>query len=756
MLALLAGLVLAPQTFAAVGNQFQLDGKPFVIRSGEMHYPRVPRAYWRDRMRKARAMGLNTICTYVFWNLHEPTPGKYDFKDNLDLAAFIKTAQQEGLFVIVRPGPYICTELDFGGFPGWLLKDRSLTVRSRDPKFLAYTERYLRKVGEVVRPLLLKNGGPVIMAQVENEYGSYGNDHVYMAWMRDAMRRSGFDCQLFTSDGPGQNMLAGGTLPDLPATVNFGGGAENAFRELDKFRPNSPRMIGEYWCGWFDHWGKSHHQTNVAGHVRDIEWCLRNGVSFNLYMFYGGTNFAFMQGSNGGANDFNVDTTSYDYDSPLDESGRPTAKYQAFREAIAKATGETLPAVPASKPTIALPRIEMRQSMPLLANLPKPVRSDRPLSFEELGQSYGLVLYRFAAPKTGVQRLEIERLMDYAIVYVDGVRMGVLERRRNQKGIDLLIEKPGARVDILVEALSRVNFGPAIPTERKGLDGAVTLGGSPIEKWEQFSLPLQAPPAFKEGKASGPRFYRGSFEIGTPGDTFLDLSGWNKGFVWVNGRNLGRYWSIGPQQTLYLPGAWMRPGRNEVVVYDDGESVPAPHLAGLAKPILDKIVVDRSQLHRKPDQVLDLSGLTADLSATLADARDAEVLQFPTPVRARYLCLESRSEHRGQPYAALAEVFATDGSGRELSRAKWKIAYADSEEIEGENGSADNLIDNQPTTNWHTQWSGGQPGHPHQVVIDLGEVVELGGLRLLPRQDAVNGRIKDLRVYVSRTPFRGL
>jgi beta-galactosidase len=768
MIALVAAMAfIAPQdavqpakgkTFAAVGAEFQLDGKPFVVRSGEMHYPRVPRAYWRDRFQKAKAMGLNTICTYVFWNQHEAKEGKFDFSGNNDLGEFIKIAQEEGLYMIVRPGPYICTELDFGGFPAWLLKDRTLKVRSSDPKFLKYTERYLHEVAKVVQPHLLKNGGNVIMAQVENEYGSYGNDHAYTGWIRDTMRKAGYDCLLFTSDGPGQGMLAGGTLPDLTPTINFGGGAENAFKELAKFRPGTPRMIGEYWCGWFDHWGKGHHKTNIQNHVKDIEWCLKNGVSFNLYMFHGGTNFAFMQGSNGGANDFNVDTTSYDYDSPLDESGRVTPKYMAFRDAIAKGSGETLPAIPPSAPTVTLPPITISQRMSALYAPVLPRRSQTPKTFEELGVDYGYVKYSFRAPKAGAHRLEIGRLMDYATVFVDGKQIGVLERRKGQKGMDLEIPRDGVQVDLLVEGLSRVNFGPLIPTERKGIEGPVTLGGVPIEDWTQAVMPIAVPRTWTryESGVGGPVYYRGYVDVTKTGDTFLDMRDFTKGFVWLNGRNLGRFWKIGPQQTLYVPGVWLKKGRNEFVVLDEGRREGAIILKTLNQPILDQVVVDRSRLHRKPGQTLDLSGLKPDVAVTLADTRDAATVRFTTPVRARYIALETLNEHRDQAYAALAELFATGPDGKDLPRGKWKIAYADSEEIDGENGSADNLLDNQPTTNWHTQWSGGETKHPHQVVIDLGEEVVLASLRILPRQDGVNGRVKELRVYASRTAFKGL
>ena len=749
IVALLA--VSPPQTFTVQGDQFLLNGKPFVVRSGEMHYPRVPRAYWRHRMRAAKAMGLNTICTYVFWNLHEPTPGRFDFRDNLDLATYIKTAQQEGLYVIVRPGPYVCTELDFGGFPWWLLRDRNLKVRSNDPEFLRFTQRYFDRVGREIQPLLLKNGGPIIMAQVENEYGSYGSDMAYKVAIRQGMEKAGFDCLLFTSDGPGQGMLSGGTLPDLTPTINFGGGAENAFRELAKFRPGTPRMIGEYWCGWFDHWGKRHHRTNVANHVRDIEWCLKNGVSFNLYMFHGGTNFGFLQGSNGGANDYNVDTTSYDYDAPLDEAGRVTEKYRAFRSKIAEVTGERLPEPPAEPRFMTIPPFKMTAT----GNVPWSPNEylGSPRSFEELGVDFGLVSYEFEAKKPGRHLLEVGQVKDIATVFVDGKKVGVLERRKGQRSIELEIGRFGGTVSIEVEGLSRVNFGPLIPTERKGLEGPVTLGGEPVVTFRQRTHRFA--PTFRQARhpLRGSGYVRGSFELkGDPKDTYLDMRGWSRGFVWVNGHNLGRFWNIGPQQTLFLPGAWLKKGKNEVVVYET--ELKTLEMRGLAGPILDQVVVDRANRHRKAGQTLDLQGEIPAATVSMRDDPTAVSVPFLAPTRARYVAIEAEGDFKGQPYAALAEVFA-DGPKGQLPRDKWKILYADSEELDGENGSAANLIDNQPTTIWHTEWSADQPNPPHYVVIDLGEEVELHRLRVLPRQDSANGRSKTLKVYVSPRPFRG-
>jgi beta-galactosidase len=577
-------------TFEVQGRDFMLNGQPFVVRSGEMHYPRIPRPYWRHRMKMAKAMGLNTICTYVFWNLHEAHEGRFDFSDNLDLGEFLKTAKEEGLYAIVRPGPYVCSELDFGGFPAWLYKYPAMKVRSTDPRFLRASERYLERVGREVKPHLAKNGGNVFMVQVENEYGSYGSDSEYMGRICDSMMRN-FDALLFTSDGPVQKNLSAGSIPEITATINFNTDPESAFKELEKFRPGSPRMIGEYWSGWFDHWGKPHHRTKVAEHVKHLEWCLANDVSFNLYMFHGGTNWGFMQGSNGSETEFQVDTTSYDYDSPVDEAGRATEKFFAFREAITKATGQTPPDPPAPILVTEVPPFQLRETADLFANLPKPIPTQQPKTFEELGQAHGLLLYRAKTPLEGKQELRIGKLHDYATVFVNGGRVGVLDRRLQQKSMELDLPPGGSEISVLVESLSRINFGSMIPGERKGILGEVRLGGKPLLEWRHYKLPLNHLKnlAFKVGSGAGPRFFRGEFSIDDPADTFFDMRDWNKGFLWVNGRNLGRFWRIGPQQTLYVPGVWLRKGRNEVVVYDEGPAISEPVIQGLREPILDQL-----------------------------------------------------------------------------------------------------------------------------------------------------------------------
>ena len=562
-------------TFGWQGEQFQLDGQPFLILSGEMHYPRVPRAYWRDRMRKMKAMGLNTLCTYIFWNLHEPKPGQFDFTGNLDVATFIRTAQEEGLWVIVRPGPYICTEWEFGGFPSWLLATPEMKVRSNDPKFLKAAENYMKRVGQELAPLQITRGGPIIMAQVENEYGSFGNDHVYMNAVREMMRAAGFEITLYTSDGPQDRLLAGGTLPDVLSVINFGmGNTAKEFESFAKFRQNVPRMCGEYWIGWFDHWGENHHTTPASKAAEGLDWMFSHGISVNLYMFHGGTTFGFMNGANFGRA-YEPDISAYDYDSPLDEAGRPTEKFFILRDVIKKYLPQdtTLPALPQPLPMIEIPRFELKESAALLASLDelagKPVRSDKPQTMEAVGQDYGFILYRKRLDRAMKGALEITEARDYAVIQQGDKRLGVLDRRLKQSKLDVELT-PAQPLDILIENMGRVNFGPQLVSDRKGITEKVTLGGDELTVWEIYSLPLAdlSRLSFSTKPKTGPAFYRSTFTLESVGDTFFDLRGWGKGAVWINGHNLGRYWRIGPQQTLCVPSSWLQKGRNEIIVLD--------------------------------------------------------------------------------------------------------------------------------------------------------------------------------------------
>jgi beta-galactosidase len=575
-------------TFRIAGRQFILDGKPFQIISGSMHYTRIPRAAWRDRFRKARAMGLNTISTYVFWNVHEPQPGVFDFSGQNDLAEYIREAQQAGLYVILRPGPYVCAEWELGGYPAWLLKDRRMVLRSADPKYLAAVQAWFHRLGKVIRPLLLQNGGPILAIQVENEYGSFGEDHQYMKDMVSLLKQNGMGAPiLYTADGAEE--LSQGTLPGLPAVVNFGTGeARQSFTALASFRPSGPRMSGEYWDGWFDHWGEKHHVADGAEEASELKWMLSHGDSVNLYMFDGGTSFGWMNGANSDGSNYQPDTTSYDYDAPIDEAGNPRSKYFLFRDVIASVTGRKLPPVPAAIARQSFAVAPHPESASLWQNLPRPARSQHLLTMEDLGQSYGYILYRTGLAAGGREKLVIDGLHDYAQVYIHQALIGTLDRRLGQSQLALPARQSASTLDILVENSGRVNFTKALRGERKGIVGSVTIGGTQPQSWDIYSLPMIHPSTlhFQHGPCTGPCFFRVTMQVPASADTYLDTRQLHKGEVWLNDRPLGRFWSIGPQFTLFTPGSWLRNGENRVVYFDLG-SDGHDAIRSVAEPIFD-------------------------------------------------------------------------------------------------------------------------------------------------------------------------
>jgi beta-galactosidase len=580
--------VAIQHTFQIENGDFSLDGKPFQIISGEMHYTRIPREYWHARLRMARAMGLNTITTYVFWNMHEVQPGVYNFSGQRDIAEFIREARSEDLYVILRPGPYSCAEWDWGGYPAWLLKQHGIVVRSTDPKFMDPARRWLLRLGQELAPLQFGNGGPIIAVQVENEYGSFGSDHQYMEQIHQAIVSAGFGkAVLYTADGP--NRLLDGALPGLPAVINFGAGeAKSGFEKLHHLRPDGPFMAGEYWAGWFDHWGEDHHTTKAQEQADEIAWILRQGYSASIYMFHGGTTFGWMNGANIDQGKYDPDVTSYDYDAPLDESGRPTPKYYMFRDAIAKATGIVPPPVPATELPVSVPLTQMKESVSLWRTLPQPVRSAQLLSMEDLDQKYGYILYRTVIADAVQGDLFLDELHDYAQVYANGILIGTLDRRLGQSHLDVDLKDRNTRLDILVENSGRVNFSVVLRGERKGITREVQLAGKVLTGWEIYSLPLKDPDRFEFQAAdcSGACLYRGTLHVEKVGDTFLDTRNFTKGFVWVNGHELGRVWNVGPQKTLYLPGAWLRQGSNDVIVFDL-EGAPGRTIEGSASPVLN-------------------------------------------------------------------------------------------------------------------------------------------------------------------------
>lgn len=558
-------------------GQFFLDGEPYRILSGAMHYFRICPEYWEDRMLKLKECGFNTLETYCCWNLHERHEGEFDFTGRLDLVKYIQTAQKLGLNVILRPGPYICAEWEFGGMPAWLLKD-GIPLRCNDERFLAKLRSYLLKVFELVKPLLCTNSGPILAMQVENEYGSYGNDHDYMASVNAIYDEGGIDCLRFTADGGNDWMLSGGTLPSLPAAINFGSRARENFTALRDFRSGDPLFCGEFWCGWFDHWYEAHHTRTVEDITAATKELLDTGASLNFYLFHGGTNFGFLNGANHTGTAYQPTITSYDYCALLSESGDLTPAYHAVRKLL----GAEGPLTVSDSPKAAYGKISLTEQAALLPqadHLSTPVRAAQTMTMEELGQDFGFTLYRttLRGPFTGLS-LDLGRVHDRALVFLDGTHIGTVERSRRKDAMPLqLAAGETARLEILVENMGRVNYGMKL-LDKKGLLDGVRLGPQFHFGWEMLCLPMEDLSALEwTDNADGPRFLRGTLTISeTPKDTFLKLDGFTKGFVLVNGFNIGRYYNpAGPQKTLYVPAPLLRQGENEIVVFEsDGFDAP--------------------------------------------------------------------------------------------------------------------------------------------------------------------------------------
>lgn len=740
----------AEHTFAIGEQHFLLDGKPFQIRCGEIHAARVPRAYWRHRLRMAKAMGLNTVCAYLFWNLQEPTPGQFNWEGRADAAEFCRVAQEEGLWVLLRPGPYACAEWEMGGLPSWLLKYDDIKLRSRDPRFLDPAKRYLREVGRVLGPLQITKGGPILMVQVENEYGFYGKDAEYMGELRQALIDAGFDVPLFACN-PKQH-LKDGYRPDLFPVVNFGSDPEGGFKALRDVLPEGPLMCGEFYPGWFDTWGAPHHTGNTQQYLHDLEYMLKVGGSFSIYMAHGGTTFGFWSGAD---RPFKPDTSSYDYDAPISEAGWATDKFFKTRDLFAKylLPGETIPDPPAKNPVITIASVEVTRFAPLFGNLPEPLTDTVPRNLEAYDQSFGCILYRTTIPAGPATTLQAQAIHDIGQVFLDGQRVGFTDRRSGNYKVQVPAREDKATLDILVEAMGRVNFGPEV-YDRKGIHSPVMLGDQVLNGWQIFKLPLDAAMlrglTYTDEPPHGPAFYRATVNVEKPDDCFLDMRPWGKGLAWVNGHNLGRYWNIGPQQTMYVPGPWLREGANEIVILDLlGPEKPV--VAALDTPILNQLRPELDFAHAKRGEAkVKLSALHLVYTGTFKPGTDLQELMFEHPVKGRYFALESLNAQDGKPYAAIAELSLLDANGNPLSAEGWTIADVDSEERVREDGTAENAIDGQTANYWHTEWGAAQPGHPHHITIDLGKSVTIGGFRYVPRQGPADapGRIKDYKIYV--------
>lgn len=794
-LALAALLMAAPATMQAAGKPgtfttgdktFLLNGKPFVVKAAEVHYPRIPRPYWEHRIQMCKALGMNTVCIYVFWNIHEQKEGQFDFTGNNDVAEFCRIAQKNGMYVIVRPGPYVCAEWEMGGLPWWLLKKKDIKLRERDPYFMERVKIFEQKVGEQLAPLTIQKGGPIIMVQVENEYGSYGEDKPYVSEIRDCLRGIyGKELALFQCDWS-SNFEKNG-LDDLTWTMNFGTGANinDQFRRLGQLRPNAPKMCSEFWSGWFDKWGARHETRPAKDMVEGMDEMLSKGISFSLYMTHGGTSFGHWAGANSPG--FAPDVTSYDYDAPINEYGHTTPKFWELRKMMEKYNdGKKMPAVPkAPMSIITVPKFELTEFAPFIAAMTKPVNGT-PKTFEEMDMGWGTMMYSTRLPEITSQSVLTGEFHDFAQVFIDKKYIGKIDRVKNEKSLTIPAVKEGAELIIIVEGMGRINFGRAIK-DFKGIVGDVTLTTekNDIEmvltpkNWMNVAIPDDYKTATKAldmvkgvndqvaaGKAKGsvpalaftqgyegskklgdimkPGYHRGYFNLKKVGDTFLNFETWGKGQVYVNGHAMGRIWSIGPQQTLYVPGCWLKKGKNEIIVLD----IVGPKEAvvwGQAEPELNKLQLEKSNKHNNIGDKPDLNSATPVATGAFKAGNGWQTIQFGKTAKGRYLAIECLSTQKDGERVAIAELYLQGQDGKRLSREPWKTKYANSED-EGGNHLGDKVFDLQESTYWQTEKGASAP---HLLVIDLGSEQTVNALEYLPRaEQGAPGSIKNFKVYV--------
>ena len=613
MLALLAGISACKEeakthSFAIKDGNFLYDGKPVSIYSGEMHYSRIPHEYWEHRLQMVKAMGLNTVATYIFWNHHEVSPGVWDFSTgNKNLRGFIQQAAEEGLMVIIRPGPYACAEWEFGGYPWWLQQNPELVIRENNQPFLDSCEVYINKLIDQIHDLQVTRGGPIIMVQAENEFGSYVAQRkdipleahrAYSHAIKDQLLAAGVEVPLFTSDGSW--LFEGGSIEGALPTANGEDDVENLKKVVNEYNDGKgPYMVAEFYPGWLDHWAEEFPRVATDVVVEQMKKYLAHDVSFNFYMVHGGTNFGFTTGANyNNEHDIQPDMTSYDYDAPISEAGWPSPKYMAVREEMIKHVGYDVPDIPDTIPLISIPPVKLDVTTDLNSIISRitPVDNNHPLSFEDLNQGHGYVLYRRKFTKATEGKLEINGLRDFATVYVDGKKTGELNRYYKNYSMQLSIPA-GGTLELLVENMGRINYGAEIVNNLKGIISPVTLNGEEVTgNWQMFKLPMESKPdlsAVETGNKSGrPTLYGGRFNLEETGDTFLDMRNWGKGIVFVNGYHLGRYWHVGPQQTLYLPGVWLVKGENEIVIFEQLNDVLQNSISGITTPILEELRTD--------------------------------------------------------------------------------------------------------------------------------------------------------------------
>ncbi|MBR3010399.1 MAG: beta-galactosidase [Prevotella sp.] len=763
-----------PGTFTVGKGTFLLNGEPFIVKAAEVHYPRIPRPYWEHRIQMCKALGMNAVCIYIFWNIHEQKEGQFDFTGNNDVAEFCRLAQKNGLYVIVRPGPYVCAEWEMGGLPWWLLKKKDIRLRERDPYFMERVKIFEEKVGEQLKPLTIQNGGPIIMIQVENEYGSYGEDKPYVSEIRDCLRGIyGKELSLFQCDWS-SNFEKNG-LDDLTWTMNFGTGAniDQQFRRLGELRPDAPKMCSEFWSGWFDKWGARHETRPAKDMVEGMDEMLSKGISFSLYMTHGGTSFGHWAGANSPG--FAPDVTSYDYDAPINEYGQATPKFWELRKMMEKYNdGKKMPSVPkAPMPIITVPKFELKEFAPLMyanGGLNTDGNADD-LTFEAHNLGWGYAAYYTTLPELPHPSVLTADFHDFAQVFIDGKYIGKVDRVKNEKSLTIPPAKAGSMLVIVVEAMGRINFGRAIK-DFKGIIGNVTISSKAgkhdvtysLNDWEKYFvndeyetalLALKRASAtenndyienFKDdAKMMGGRgYYRGYFNLKKVGDTFLNFETWGKGQVYVNGHAMGRIWSIGPQQTLYIPGCWLKKGKNEIIVLDV-VGPKQPVVWGQDKPELNKLQLEKSNKHNNIGDKPDLNSATPVATGAFKGGNGWQTIKFDGQKKGRYLAIEVVSNQDGKEVTAIAELYLQGADGKRLSREPWVAKYADSEEENG-NHTLDKVYDLQESTYWQTVRGASLP---HLMVIDLGSVQTVTALEYLPRaEQGAPGSAKNYKVYL--------
>ena len=772
-------------SFKAGENTFLLNGQPFVVKAAEVHYPRIPRPYWEHRIQMCKALGMNTLCIYVFWNYHEQQQDVFNFEGQADVAEFCRLAQKNGMYVIVRPGPYACAEWEMGGLPWWLLKKKDIRLREQDPFFMERAKIFEEKLADQLRSYAIYNGGPIIMVQVENEYGSYGEDKPYMSAMRDVVRGAwGKEMALFQCDWS-SNFWKNG-LDDLTWTMNFGTGAniDDQFRRLGELRPNAPKMCSEFWSGWFDKWGARHETRPAKDMVDGMDEMLSKGISFSLYMTHGGTSFGHWAGANSPG--FAPDVTSYDYDAPINEYGLATPKFWELRKMMQKYSDKKLPNVPkAPMPTVTVPKFELKEFAPFISAMTEPVKGTLK-TFEEMNMGWGTMMYSTRLPEITSKSVLTGEFHDFAQVFIDQKYIGKIDRVKNEKSLTIPAVKKGAELIIIVEGMGRINFGRAIK-DFKGIVGNVTLTTETDDaemvltpkNWTNVAIPDDYQTAVKAldmvkgvndqvaaGKVKGsvpalaftqgyegskkladimkPGYHRGYFNLKKVGDTFLNFETWRKGQVYVNGHAMGRIWSIGPQQTLYVPGCWLKKGKNEVIVLDI-VGPKEPIVWGQAEPELNKLQIEISSKHNNIGDKPDLNSATPVATGAFKAGNGWQTINFGKTAKGRYFALEMLSTQKDGDRAAIAELYLQGADGRRLSREPWTVKYASTENENG-NHLGDKVFDLQESTFWQTERG---TEAPYLLVIDLGSEQTVKALEYLPRaEQGAPGSVKDYRIYL--------